>query len=73
MTGFTTIYVKVKYPICSLFVKAARFDVNKTQQIEGLAKHLRCVGLDAATPSCKKPQPRSSPILSAAIFATLLM
>ncbi|KAM3243850.1 hypothetical protein ACQJBY_055652 [Aegilops geniculata] len=26
--------------------------------IEGLAKHLRCVGLDAATPSCRKPQPR---------------
>ncbi|XP_047065750.1 exonuclease mut-7 homolog isoform X2 [Lolium rigidum] len=26
--------------------------------IEGLAKHLRCVGIDAATPSCRKPQPR---------------
>ncbi|XP_062188095.1 uncharacterized protein LOC133891394 isoform X2 [Phragmites australis] len=26
--------------------------------IEGLAKHLRCVGIDAATPSSKKPEPR---------------
>ncbi|CAM0905799.1 unnamed protein product [Alopecurus aequalis] len=26
--------------------------------IEGLAKHLRCVGIDAAIPSCRKPQPR---------------
>jgi uncharacterized protein len=29
-------------------------------QIEGLAKHLRCVGIDAALPSSKKPDPRSS-------------
>ncbi|TVU39558.1 hypothetical protein EJB05_12983 [Eragrostis curvula] len=26
--------------------------------IEGLAKHLRCVGIDAAVPSSKKPEPR---------------
>uniref|UniRef100_A0A0E0HZZ1 3'-5' exonuclease domain-containing protein n=1 Tax=Oryza nivara TaxID=4536 RepID=A0A0E0HZZ1_ORYNI len=26
--------------------------------IEGLAKHLRCVGIDAATPSSRKPEPR---------------
>ncbi|XP_066389818.1 uncharacterized protein [Miscanthus floridulus] len=26
--------------------------------IEGLAKHLRCVGIDAAIPSSKKPEPR---------------
>ncbi|KAJ4805824.1 3'-5' exonuclease domain-containing protein [Rhynchospora pubera] len=26
--------------------------------IEGLAKHLRCVGIDAALPSSKKPEPR---------------
>ncbi|XP_019430744.1 PREDICTED: exonuclease mut-7 homolog [Lupinus angustifolius] len=26
--------------------------------IEGLAKHLRCVGIDAATPYSKKPEPR---------------
>lgn len=29
-------------------------------QIEGLAKHLRCVGIDAALPSSKKPDPRFS-------------
>lgn len=27
-------------------------------QVEGLAKHLRCVGIDAAVPSSKKPEPR---------------
>jgi hypothetical protein len=27
-------------------------------QIEGLAKHLRCVGVDAAIPSSKKPESR---------------
>ncbi|KAF8379983.1 hypothetical protein HHK36_027451 [Tetracentron sinense] len=26
--------------------------------VEGLAKHLRCVGIDAAIPSSKKPEPR---------------
>ena len=26
--------------------------------MEGLAKHLRCVGVDAAIPSSKKPDPR---------------
>lgn len=26
--------------------------------VEGLAKHLRCVGIDAAVPSSKKPEPR---------------
>ncbi|KAL9437009.1 hypothetical protein AB3S75_022951 [Citrus x aurantiifolia] len=26
--------------------------------VEGLAKHLRCVGIDAATPRSKKPEPR---------------
>ncbi|KAJ6833202.1 uncharacterized protein M6B38_341465 [Iris pallida] len=26
--------------------------------VEGLARHLRCVGIDAAIPSSKKPQPR---------------
>eukprot|EP00268_Persea_americana_P022439 TRINITY_DN2234_c0_g2_i2.p1 TRINITY_DN2234_c0_g2~~TRINITY_DN2234_c0_g2_i2.p1 ORF type:complete len:582 (+),score=72.59 TRINITY_DN2234_c0_g2_i2:144-1748(+) len=26
--------------------------------VEGLAKHLRCVGIDAATPSSKRPEPR---------------
>ncbi|KAK1304257.1 hypothetical protein QJS10_CPB11g00686 [Acorus calamus] len=26
--------------------------------VEGLAKHLRCVGIDAAIPSLKKPEPR---------------
>lgn len=33
---------------------------RKFGQIEGLAKHLRCVGIDAATPSSRKPEPRSS-------------
>lgn len=27
-------------------------------QIEGLAKHLRCVGIDAAVPYSRKPEPR---------------
>jgi hypothetical protein len=27
-------------------------------QVEGLAKHLRCVGIDAAVPNSKKPEPR---------------
>ncbi|KAI9096744.1 hypothetical protein K1719_025923 [Acacia pycnantha] len=27
--------------------------------VEGLAKHLRCVGIDAAIPYSKKPEPRS--------------
>nr|GMD56660.1 exonuclease mut-7 homolog [Ipomoea batatas] len=27
-------------------------------QVEGLAKHLRCVGIDAAVPPLKKPQTR---------------
>ncbi|KAG0454038.1 hypothetical protein HPP92_025342, partial [Vanilla planifolia] len=26
--------------------------------VQGLARHLRCVGIDAATPSLKKPEPR---------------
>lgn len=26
--------------------------------VEGLARHLRCVGIDAATPSSRKPEPR---------------
>lgn len=30
-------------------------------QVEGLAKHLRCVGIDAAIPHSKKPDPRCSP------------
>lgn len=29
-------------------------------QVEGLAKHLRCVGIDAAIPHSKKPEPRCS-------------
>lgn len=43
----------------------AFFDVNcehesDTQfiQVEGLAKHLRCVGIDAAIPYSRKPEPR---------------
>jgi len=35
--------------------------LSKFEQIEGLAKHLRCVGIDAAIPSSRKPEPRSSP------------
>lgn len=27
-------------------------------QVEGLAKHLRCVGIDAAVPYSKKPESR---------------
>lgn len=32
--------------------------INELPQVEGLAKHLRCVGIDAAIPYSKKPEPR---------------
>lgn len=31
-------------------------------QVEGLAKHLRCVGIDAAVPNSKKPDSRYYPL-----------
>lgn len=30
----------------------------KIYQVEGLAKHLRCVGIDAAIPNLRKPDTR---------------